>query len=125
MAAAVATAPHSPPSVCSRIGAIDADRHRLAQLVGRLLGSEGQDRARAAVGLDDPDGLLDRAFLVRADREAQVAGIDRLLVGGQRDLPGRRRDALDADEDVHRQARTRAFSGSNSGVEPTTSTVTG
>ena len=82
-------------------GAIDADRHRLAQLVGRLFRPEGQDRARSAMRLDDPDRLLDRALLVRADREPEVAGVDRLLVGGQGDLPGRGRDALDADEDVH------------------------
>ena len=124
MAAAVSTADHSPPSVCEQDRAVDADRHRLAQLVGRLLRPEGQDGARPALRLDDPDRLLDRALLVRADGEAEVAGVDRLLVGGQRDLAGGRRDALDADQDVH-QARTRAFSGSNSGVEPTTSTVTG
>ena len=104
--------------------AVDADRHRLAQLVDRLLRAERQDRARPAVRLDDPDRLLDRALLVRADGEAEVARVDRLLVGGQGDLAGRRRDPLDADQDPH-QALTRVFSGSNSGVDPTTATVTG
>ena len=105
--------------------AVDADRHRLAELVGRLVRPERQDRAGPAIRLDQPDRLLDRALLVRADREPEIARVDRLLVGGQGDLSGRRRDPLDADEDVHDQARTRLLSGSNSGVEPTTSTVTG
>ena len=30
----------------------------------------------AAVGLDDPDGLLDRALLVRADGEAEEPRVD-------------------------------------------------
>ena len=83
---------------------------------------------RAALRLDDPDGLLDRALLVRADREAEEPGVDRLPVGGQDDPAAGRGHALDADEDVHRrvdQLRIRLFSGSNSGVAPATATVTG
>ena len=73
---------------------------------------------RPAVRLDEPDGLLDRALLVRADGEAEVARVDVLLVGGQGDPAARRRDALDADEDVHAGAQPGcgSFSGSNSGV---------
>ena len=73
--------------------------------------------------LDDPDGLLDAALLVRADREAEVAGLDRALVAGEDDLAAGDRHALDADEDVHE--RMRVFSGSKIGVEPATATVTG
>ena len=74
--------------------------------------------------LDDPDGLLDAALLVRADREAEVAGLDRALVVGEDDLAAGDRHALDADEDVHHD-RMRVFSGSKIGVEPATATVTG
>src|SRR5213082_1146202 len=55
----------------------------------------------AALGLDHYDGFLDGAFLVGTDREAEVARVDVLAVGRQRDLAGRGRDTLDADEDVH------------------------
>ena len=57
-------------------GVLDADRHRVAELLARNLRAEGQDRRAAALGLHDPDRLLDRALLVRADGEAQVAGVD-------------------------------------------------
>jgi hypothetical protein len=52
------------------------------------------------VTLDEPQRLLDRALLVRADREAEVAGVDLLLVDGERDPRAGLRDALDADGDV-------------------------
>ena len=51
--------------------------------------------------LDEPDRLLDAALLVRADREAEVPGVDRLLVVGQDDPPAGHRHALHADEDLH------------------------
>src|SRR5262249_23044038 len=63
------------------------------------------------------------ALLVRADGEAEVPRLDRLLVGREHDAAAGDRHALDADQDPH--ARTRAFSGSNSGVEPARATVTG
>ena len=47
---------------------------------------------RAALRLDDPDGLLDRALLVRADREAEEPRVDVAAVGGQR-RSGRRSPA--------------------------------
>src|SRR4029079_4889278 len=86
-------------------------------------GTEGQDGGRAALFLDDPNGLLDPALLVRADRVAEELRIDRLAVRGQHDPAARLRHALDADQDVH--DRMRVLSGSNSGVEPATATVTG
>ena len=73
--------------------------------------------------LDQPDRLLGPALLVRADGEAEVPGLDRALVVGQRRLAAGERDPLDADEDVH--DRTRLLSGSNSGVESAEATVTG
>ena len=79
--------------------------------------------------LDQPHRLLDPALLMRADREAQVARLDRLLVGREHHPPARERHALYADEDPHVRtgsaAFTRSLSGSNSGVESARSTVTG
>ena len=66
--------------------------------------AEGHDDGVAAVGLDEPDRLLDRALLVRADDEAEELGVDVLRVGGQVDPAARGGDALDADEDVHASA---------------------
>ena len=104
-------------------GAVDADRQRVAQLLLGLRGAEREHGRAAAVGLGDADGLLDPALLVRTDREAEVAGLDRALVRGEDDLAAGDRHPLDADEDVH--DRIRALSGSKSGVEPATATVTG
>jgi hypothetical protein len=73
--------------------------------------------------LDQPDRLLGAAFLVRADGEAEMPRRDRALVVCEDDLATRQGDALDADEDV--PARTRALSGSNTGVESFVATVTG
>src|SRR5262249_52448795 len=53
----------------------------------------------------------------------EMARVDVGAVVRQQDPAARRRDALDADEDVHE--RMRAFSGSNSGRLPATATVTG
>ena len=103
--------------------AIDSERHRVAQLLHRLGGAEREDDRLAAVSLDETDGFLDAALLVRADREAEMPGLDRLRVVGQVILPARQRHALHADENPHE--RTLVFSGSKIGVEPTTSTVTG
>ena len=104
--------------------AVGAERHRVAQLLLGLGRAERHHRRRAAVGLDDPHRLLDAALLVRADREAEVAGLDRALVLGEDDLAAGQRHALDADEDVHHD-RMRLFSGSKIGVDPATATVTG
>ena len=98
-----------------------------------FVGKEAHVRHResepAAVLLGQPHRLLDAALLVGADREAEVAGLELLLVRGQHHLAAGQRHALDADEDVHvstgSAARTRSLSGSNSGVEPATATVTG
>src|SRR5215207_3056070 len=103
--------------------AVGAERELVAQLLLGLGGPERQHGRRAAVLLDDPDGLLDAALLVRADREAEVAGLDRALVVRQDDLAAGDRHALDADEGAHE--RMRVFSGSKSGVDPATATVTG
>ena len=107
-------------------GALDADGHRVAQLVGGLGRAEGHDDGLAAVRLDEPDRLLDRALLVRADDEAEVRGVDAPAVGGQVDPAAGGGHALDEGEDAHRpQLRIRSLSGSNSGVAPATATVTG
>ena len=66
---------------------LDADRHRVAELLLGLGRPERQDGGRAALRLDDPDRLLDAALLVRADREAEEARVDVLPVGGQHDPP--------------------------------------
>jgi hypothetical protein len=50
---------------------------------------------------DDPHGLFDGALLVGADREAEVAGVDVLAVGGDHDAGADHRDALHANEHVH------------------------
>jgi hypothetical protein len=52
------------------------------------------------VPLDEPQRLLDRALLMRADREPEVAGVDLLLIGGERDPRAGFRNAFDADCDV-------------------------
>ena len=101
------------------------ERHRVAKLLQRFGGAQGEDDRLAAVLLDKAHGLLDGAFLVGADGGAQVFRIDGPGIPRQGDPAGHRRDALDADEDLHRQARIRSLSGSNNGLEPTTATVTG
>ena len=103
--------------------AVDAERHRVAQLLLGLGRPEREDDRLAAVRLHEPHGFLDPALLVRGDREPEVLGRDRLGVLGQHDLPAGQRHALDADEDVHE--RMRAFSGSKTGVAPATATETG
>ena len=105
---------------------LGAERQHVAELLGRLGRAEGEHRHVAAVPLDDLHGLLDRALLVRADREPGHPGVHLLPVGGEHDLAADHGDALDADHDVHRRsAPDPSFSGSNSGVEPATATVTG
>ena len=112
-----------PPSVFSRIAAVGADRHAVAQLLLRLRRAERQHDRLAAVRLDEAHGLLHRALLVRADREAEVLRVDRLLVRRQHHAAAGERHPLHADEQPHE--RILSFSGSKIGVEPTTSTVTG
>src|SRR5207302_4914718 len=82
-------------------GALDAQRHRVAQLVDGGLGSQGEHGRTATVLLDQPHRFLDRALLVRADGKPEVAGIDFLAIRAERDMAGRRRHALDADQDIH------------------------
>ena len=77
----------------------------------------------AAVRGREPDRLLDRALLVRADRVPEEGVSTAWASGRQGDPRSGLGHALDADEDVHRLMR--AFSGSKSGREPATSTVTG
>ena len=103
--------------------AVDPERHRVAQLLDRLGGTEGQDHRLAAVGFDQANRLLDSALLVRADREAEVLGLERHRVGGKHHLSAGERHAFHADEDPHE--RTRVFSGPKRGVGRTTATVTG
>ena len=103
--------------------AVGADRHAIAELLLRLGRSQRQHDDLAPLGLDDAHRLLDRALLVRRDREAEVLRLERLCVVGEHHLPAGDRDALDGDEDPHE--RILSLSGSNGGREPTTSTVTG
>jgi hypothetical protein len=83
-------------------GPVRAQGQRVPELVDRGLGAQGQHRHRAAEPFGDLDRLLDRALLVRADREPGRPGVDLLPVRGDRDLAAHRRDALDADENFHR-----------------------
>ena len=107
----------------------DADRDGVAQLLVRHGRAEGEHGGRAAVRLDKPDGLLDRALLVRARRVPEVLRVDRPPVGGERDAGTRRGNPLDAGEDAQRGGHVpdfmRASVGSNKGVEPATATRTG
>ena len=103
--------------------AIRSDRHRVAQLLLGLGGPERENDHLAAVRLHDLHGLLHPTLLVRADGEAEMAGLDRPPVFGQDDRPSGHGDTLDADEDPH--DRILAFSGSKIGRAPTTATVTG
>src|SRR3954452_25420028 len=105
--------------------AVAAVRERVTNLLLGLGGPERQHRHLAAVVLHEPHRLLDPALLVRRDHEAEVARLERLLVGRQDLLAAGERHALDADEDPHagtgapsrRAALTRALSGSSSAAE--------
>src|SRR5207302_3704615 len=103
--------------------AVDSQRHCVAQLLDGIRRPEGEHHRLAADGLDDPHRLLDSALLVRADREAKVTRFERFPVGCEYHLAAGERHPFDADQDLH--ALTRRFSGSNSGVDPTTATATG
>src|ERR1019366_10761628 len=103
-----------------------AERQHVPYLVGRPGRAEGEHGDGATEPFGDLDRLFDRAFLVRADGEAGQPGVHVLPVRGHGDLAADHRHPLDADQDVHAgQLRARWFSGSNSGVAPTTATVTG
>jgi hypothetical protein len=60
--------------------AVGAERHRVSELLLGLGRAEREHDRLAAVGLDQADGLLEAALLVRADREAEVLRLDRLRV---------------------------------------------
>ena len=51
---------------------VDAERHRVAELLLGFGRPEREDDRLAAVLLDEPHRLLDAALLVRADGEAEV-----------------------------------------------------
>ena len=87
-------------------------------------GPEREHDRLAAVRLDEPDRLLDAALLVRADGEAEVARVDARASAVSTILPPVIGTRLTQTRIVH-QDRIRVFSGSKSGVEPTTATVTG
>ena len=95
--------PSRRPSVSSRIARSIPIAIASRSCSSASAGPSVRTAVAAALRLDDPDGLLDRALLVRADREAEVAGVDVLAVGGQEDPAAGRGHALDADEDVHRR----------------------
>jgi hypothetical protein len=101
----------------------DADRHRVAQLLLGVGRAEREHDGVATVMLPQPHGLLDPTLLVRADREAEMLRLDRLLVLGEDDATTGHGNALHADESLHE--RILSFSGSNGAVAPATATVTG
>lgn len=103
--------------------ALGSSGQRLADLLFGLRRAQSQYGRLAALSLDYSHRLLHAAFLVGADREAQVARLDGLLVGGENHAPTGERHALDAHEHPH--DLTRSFSGSKSGVESLVATVTG
>ncbi len=72
IAAAVATGPHSRPSVSSSTPRCAPSASMSRSCVGGLGRPERQHRDRAASPLGDLHGLLDRALLVRADREPDI-----------------------------------------------------
>src|ERR1700682_839644 len=102
---------------------VDAQRHRIAQLLERFGRAQRDHHRVPAARFDDPHRLLDAALLVRAHREAKMSRVDSARVLGQHDPASRDRHPLDRDQNSH--ARIREFSGSNSGVAPATATVTG
>src|ERR1700694_6255729 len=114
----------APGALCLQVdGAVDAKSHRVAQLLDRLRGPEGEDRRLTAVRLDQPDRLLDAALLVRADGETKVSRLQSLSVAGEHHPSSGQRNSFDADKNFH--TRIRRFSGSKTGVGPATATVTG
>ena len=113
-------------TVTAIAAAVRAEGEHVPQLAGGLRRPEREHGHRAAQQFGQPDGLLDRAFLVRADGEARGPDVYFLPVGGQLDLAADRGHPLDADQDVHPgQDLIRSSAGSNSGVAPATATVTG
>ena len=66
-------------------GSVDPERHRVPELLLGFLRAERERHRLAAMCLDEAHRLLDPAFLVRADREAEVPCLDRLLVVGEDD----------------------------------------
>src|SRR5260370_2883223 len=103
--------------------AVDAKGHSVANLLDRLRWAQCEHDRLAAVRLDQPDRLLDPTFLMRADRETEMAGFQGHRVRGEHHLPAGERHALDADQDSHDLVRR--LSGTQRRVEPAAATVTG
>ena len=102
--------------------AVGADRHAVTQLLFGLGRPEREHDRLAAVRLDQTYSLLDAALLVRADREPEVLRLDCLGVVGEDDPATCHRDALDANEDLHRVAsgaRVRQAGEGDTDVAPT------
>ena len=81
--------------------AVGPDRERLADLLLGLGRAQREHGHLAAVLLDQAHRLLHPALLVGADREAEMASLDRLLVLGEHHPAAGERHSLDADEDPH------------------------
>jgi hypothetical protein len=84
--AAVAIGPNSRPSALQQHRPVSTEDQRVPELLDRDLRAQGQYRHRAAQSFGDLHRLLDRALLVRADREPGRPGVDLLPVRGHRDL---------------------------------------
>ena len=102
-----------------------AEGRCVAQLLGRLGRTNGKHGDRSPSLFDNADRLFNGTLLVWTDREAELAYVDVQRVGGEDDACSHHGHALHTDQNVHVQLLTREFSGSKSGVAPTTSTVTG
>ena len=101
-------------------GTVRPDAHGIPELLLGRGRAERQHGHLATVLLDELDGSLDGALLVRAGREAQVGGVDLAPVGRDVDLRAGCGHPLHADEDPHDFIR--ASVGSNGPCSPTTST---
>ena len=106
---------------------VNAERHRVPELLDRLRRAKRQNDRIALIRLDQADSLFDAALLVRAHREAEVLRVDGAGVVCEQDPPPGDRHSLDAGRDPHLSSYDlmRVFSGSNSGAAPATATETG
>ena len=80
---------------------VGAHRQRLADGVGGLGRTHGQDDHLAAVRLDQPQGLLDRVLVDLIHHGVHRAAVQRVVGGAERLLRPAVRDLLHTDNDLH------------------------